>query len=320
MAVTMGAETATKGLEAILNEIRNEISSVKDIVTKTREDFIEVRAQIGRLEEENVFLKDEVKRLDNAGVLVEDRVIELEKYSRKNNVIISGIPYDKEENVESIVHVVAREAKVKLREFDICAAHRLHARNKVPDIIVKFLCNEKKNELIKSVKKCKLEIQGIKIYVSDHLLGSTKVLLNEAKQLRREGRIQFVWTRNGDLFVKRTENDRSKKILFEEDLNEFRCTETAATEAKRHDTTSKRTLEERSPQFNGNATLTAKKLPQSAQKRFARSRQNSQSQPDRFQTTLDQFKTGKENSTGPTQRRPNAADTGFKGNTEPVFN
>ncbi len=85
-------------------------------------------------------------------------------------MIISGIPPTKEENVIGIVKEVATELGIALREFDIIAAHRLPAKVRVPDIIVKLFCNEVKTEMIKRAKKNRLSIRGVPIYVSEHLL------------------------------------------------------------------------------------------------------------------------------------------------------
>ncbi len=39
--------------------------------------------------------------------------------------------------------------------------------------------------------------------------------------LKREGQVQFIWTRNGDLFVKKTEGAPTRKIYGINDLKEF---------------------------------------------------------------------------------------------------
>lgn len=87
------------------------------------------------------------------------------------------------------------------------------------------------------------------------------VLLREAKNLRSEGKIQFVWTKNGDVYVRRDENSRSVKIVEANQLhnvvNSRRAihdshegnvhveSDPAATLIKE---SSKRTIDERSPE------------------------------------------------------------------------
>lgn len=139
---------------------------------------------------------------------------EQEKYSRRNNVLSN------EESAKEVVKLVAFELGVTLREFDICAAHRLPNKKRTPSFCETM---DTKTELVKRAKRKRLNIQGTPIYIGEHLTSATKLLLREAKQFKRENRIQFSWTRNGDLFVKRSEGDTAKKIIRGRgDLNEFR--------------------------------------------------------------------------------------------------
>lgn len=112
---------------------------------------------------------------------------------------------------------MTKELGVTLCDYDMCAVHRLPSRKGTPDIIVKRLCTETKIDLIKRVKKKRLQIQGLPVYLSERIMPGTKILLKEAKQLKGEGRVKFVWTRNGDQFVRRSEGE-SAKIRNSSDL------------------------------------------------------------------------------------------------------
>ncbi len=208
-----------------LKRLLDEIKNVKAIVTQTNEDLNVIKNRLSKLENDNEQLKEKIITVNEVGANLEDRIKEMERYSRKDNLILSGIPSTREEDVKEIVKAVAKDLGMVLHDFDVCAAHRLPNKKGTPYIIIKMLCNETKIELIKRAKRKQLKMQGLPVYLSDHLLPVIKVPLSKAKQLRREGFIKFGWTRNGDLFVKKNEGDGAKKIKASNDLNEFRGTD-----------------------------------------------------------------------------------------------
>ncbi len=65
----------------------------------------------------------------------------LGKYSRKNNLLISGILYEKDKQIRAIVLKIAKELEITLKDYDIYKAHGLLTKNKTPDIIVRVWCN-----------------------------------------------------------------------------------------------------------------------------------------------------------------------------------
>lgn len=77
----------TINLKLLLDEIR----SVKTIATQTNEDIAGIKGRLEKLEMDNEQMKEEVVKLNNAGTNFEDRVENQEKYSRQNNLIVSGI-------------------------------------------------------------------------------------------------------------------------------------------------------------------------------------------------------------------------------------
>lgn len=163
------AETVTNKM------LLDEIQQILVITTKTSADIAELKTRIVTVKYEVGELEEKVVRLNNDGAKVEDRVEDLERYSSKNNLIISGIPYDKNEEIYGKVKMVVAELELTLYDYDICTAHHLPARNGVPDIIVKLLRNDTKVALIITAKKKHLEVQGISVYLDDHLLPSTNV-------------------------------------------------------------------------------------------------------------------------------------------------
>ena len=96
----------------------------------------ELKSNDERLESAMKELKEENRQLANA-------VNSLEQYSRKNNVIINGIPYTQDEDIRKVVKNLIHKLGVDINLYNICAAHRLPTRdNKTPAVIVQFNDNE----------------------------------------------------------------------------------------------------------------------------------------------------------------------------------
>ncbi|XKL66272.1 hypothetical protein PGB90_009692 [Kerria lacca] len=77
---------------------------------------------------ENNILKEEIAELKAVNKELRTRMDDIDIYSRKNNVLISGIPATKEENVKETIYSLAEHLQVEVQEFQIVATHRLPSR------------------------------------------------------------------------------------------------------------------------------------------------------------------------------------------------
>ncbi len=143
-------------------------------------------------------LKEENARL-------QEQMDNIENYSWKNNIIITGILWTREEEVRNVVLNTAAKLGVKINNDDITAAQRLPSKSQTPPIITKFIKYETKPLIIAASKKFKLRGTSLghnsisKIYSDEHL--KARQVLEAAKDLRRKGVIRFVWTRNRNVRI-----------------------------------------------------------------------------------------------------------------------
>lgn len=151
---------------------------------------------------------------------------ELEQYSRKDNIIINGIPSSEEENVQKLVFKIAEKVGVTLKDYDISAAHRLPAnRGKIPAIIVRLNSRDEKSMIISQSRKLKLNGNdlGLKpavpIYINEHLTPFKMSLFKEALGLKKQGKIQHVWVKDCKIFIRKEENEAAIRIEEFEDIN-----------------------------------------------------------------------------------------------------
>ena len=82
--------------------------------------------------------------------------------------------------------------------------------------------------MIKAGKRAKLTAASLNfnsnenIFIGDHLIGAAVKALKTAKNLRNEGKILAVWTFNGQVFIRKTEESQAIKIMEESQLAAFK--------------------------------------------------------------------------------------------------
>ncbi|XP_039279166.1 uncharacterized protein LOC120350345 [Nilaparvata lugens] len=160
---------------------------------------------------------------------LENEIHDLQQYTRKDNLEIVGIPETKQENLLVVMEAVAKSINVDFKKEDLSIVHRMPTAKGSSSIVAKFSSRSKKIEWIAAARKMK----GIKstdicnklprsdVYVNEHLSPYYKRLLGKAKSLKINKKLTFVWVRDCKIFVKKSEHSRTKRIMNEEDLNEY---------------------------------------------------------------------------------------------------
>lgn len=134
-----------------IEERMEDVGKMKDVCTgmETKmENFGKEVNQI-RQREERAKHRNAVQR--NAELRAKMR--EMDQYSSKPNQVIHGIPQDNNEVARNLIMLLASKLKVRLNEYDICAAHRLPSKGKTAPIIVRLNNYDRKRELLVEAKK-----------------------------------------------------------------------------------------------------------------------------------------------------------------------
>ena len=147
------------------------------------------------------------------------RMNEMEQYSRKRNIVISGIPFEEEENTKAVVQKFASGIRIELKDYEINAVHRLSTKKEHTPIIVCLNNLEKKEELIEWSKRNNKKQGANKkpIFISEHLTRFNGELLREAKQ--RED-VKYAWVKNGRILIKRSEESKVEELRSFQQLEE----------------------------------------------------------------------------------------------------
>jgi exosome complex exonuclease DIS3/RRP44 len=170
------------------------------------------------------------------------RVDDLEQYSRKNCLKISGIPESRNgkvniEDTDQIAlnvinkYVLAGTGIKPMQEIAICNSHRLGRRPRPGtqdpprDIIIKFARYRDRATVYNNKKHLKSfnrnPSNNYKIYINEALTSTRAKIYSELRKLRREQVIHSCWTFDGNIFLKRSETDRKIRVRSENDLSDL---------------------------------------------------------------------------------------------------
>ena len=166
---------------------------------------------------------------------------DLEQYSRKSCLRLTGIKETANENVNQAVLELANRVGADIKETDIVAAHRLGGdgqrdtqessntagaaarnvanRQKCRDIIVKFLNYDARYRLLKG--RTKLREEHAKIFINEELTRTRRSLAYESRQLKKNNLIKKTWVYKGNVYIV-DKSDQKSCVSCLEDLNPYR--------------------------------------------------------------------------------------------------
>lgn len=240
-------------LHQVLKSIQTDI---RDMNKKYDELLKSITFYGGKIDDFETTLKglgDKMKRLESVAAenvklksVVSDltsRVEHLEQYSRLNNLILSGIPEKKDEDLKSVVSQIGVAINCPVTENNIDAIHRLPSRNPLGEngvdgnkrsrgIVIKFLSRNLRDQFLSAAKMYRkhnnIESPGInindlteKLFINEHLTPLNATLFRNAKEKCREKGYKYCWLRNCVIHVRREDRARVMVIKSDADLKKL---------------------------------------------------------------------------------------------------
>ena len=175
-----------------------------------------------------------VKDLKGELVKSNNKYDDLEQYTRRNSIRISGIPENPTSNAENVENVVCEtlnkyiQSPVSPTEIDRC--HRIFRPNtadksKPCEIIVKFVSHKSMSSILSKVPMEKLRNDNNsrpmsdRIYISKDLTRVPGRILFRTRKLKRQKRIKDTFSRDGRIIVKTLGvNGRIFSVTTEDEL------------------------------------------------------------------------------------------------------
>lgn len=191
-----------------------------------------ITTRLATLESGLTQARTSAEQANKLAVDLQSRLLELERYSRQDNLIFHGLDYGSFAETISSIDDSAGEVTLNTRtnptteqvvnkfitsklgltvsKGDISVAHRLKSRapagasaqpgTRAQPIIVKFNSKQLRFDILKSRKLLK----GTRnVYINEHLSAHDNEIFAKARQLFKLNKIEKCWTTNGVTFIKR---------------------------------------------------------------------------------------------------------------------
>lgn len=225
-----------------INKIDNLEKSIQEYKTSLEffstkmDDFHKFSGQITKTLKENSkdirILKDESSEMKKYMLRLEEKIETLEQRARNTNVEITQVPETANEDIISIAVTVGEKLGIENPRQNIAAAHRLFSTRTPKPIIVELTSKATRDNWVSKFKQIKtLKASDIhnhfprhNIYVNENLTSQNKQLLFHTKTFAKNQKYNFVWIKDGKIFIRKEEKAKIIKIRSINDLEKLKET------------------------------------------------------------------------------------------------
>ncbi len=202
-------------IKQLLQEtVSEQISNLNKEVQSLRQELNNIKDEVEKLQGENHDLqvaKEKLEQISKDNNMAQRSTIhnkarrteirELMQYSRRNCVLVTGIPESQGENTDDIImKLAADKLEVPMDEIELDRTHRIGKPNheKPRPIVVKFTRHNKRQQIMRNRKKLK----GTKIGIQELLTKYNQDLLKRARDLVDQcHHVKSAWTWDGRVTV-----------------------------------------------------------------------------------------------------------------------
>ncbi|XP_039293044.1 uncharacterized protein LOC120353422 [Nilaparvata lugens] len=225
-------------IQAELSPIKQEFSAIKESIEFISNEFDHFKSELSTFKNKVEELKKENTTLKCDNNKLKSQLDSIHEYTRRDNLIITGIPETANESVYEIFNSVSTAISSPLTSKDLSTAHRLPTRikgkNSIKPIVVKFVRRQDKETWLADFRKMSsmdktsygIATKSINKSLPDgnvlahqHLPPQILEQLKQVREVASEKGYKFVWSREGKIFVRKDTNQAAIVIHRKEDLN-----------------------------------------------------------------------------------------------------
>jgi hypothetical protein len=217
MATTMDTFDHDKVKSAILDpDVLKQIAMAVSAAVKAdfSQELIQIKTELTSVNKKLIEKDDKISELQK-------QVEDLQQYSRRNGLRISGIPEKPGEDTDKLVIDLAKELDVKISIAEISRSHRVGPPGIQRPILVKFTGYRKRNEVIRARSKLKGRPGPTKVYINEDLSRQRAKLAARARQMKKDGRITDSWTADSTVFIKLRDGTTVKRATTDDDIEQL---------------------------------------------------------------------------------------------------
>lgn len=205
-----------------LNTAFENVNKNMDGITK---QFTEIRAENDELRRTNVTITKQVRDL-------RVRLRQMEQYSRKCNIEVTGIPETRGEDIQTVIRDIGKAIGMAVEPTDVMAAHRVpsYKAGKTPAIVVQLSSRllrdtwlekcktARKNNSQLTAKQVNSKFPSHYVFINEHLTPEIKMLLAKTKGQCKQIGYKYTWVKEGKIFVRQDDGKKCIRIDDDEDL------------------------------------------------------------------------------------------------------
>lgn len=173
-----------------LDELRGDMKDIKDSFTCLKEEVKELKSEVSSLKQSNDELSDANKKLNERLDQLELKADDLEGRSKRNNVIVHGLPrhdHETNEDCEKLLRDTLTSKMGLSKDLQFDRVHRINGKTTSPVIARCTLYKEKVQIL-----KAKRRLQGTTVFIgedySQRVRNLRKLLSPHLKAAREQGK------------------------------------------------------------------------------------------------------------------------------------
>lgn len=237
--------TSIKSLTARVDGIEKSqsfISEKYESVLKTLKSLNQTTNTLGKKDAELTKIADSLaeraNRVEQAVYRIECAIDEVQQYSRRDCLEITGIPILPEENPKQLIKEIGTLIDVNVEDAHLAAAHRLpDTKNVKHRLIVKFVHRDTRDEMYKKrrnlIGKNISNLPSVqaamglaatsnnKIHINESLTGYRKQLFGRINDFKRKNNYKYLWTANGKIMLKAQDSSQTKSFVTHEEFEDY---------------------------------------------------------------------------------------------------
>ena len=170
-------------------------------------------------------IENECEEIRNKLLAKKTELDNLEQYGRRKNLEFHGVPLQQNENTNKIIQNLLKQINLKITKNEISTSHQLHSNkeNIPPPIIVRFSKRDTRNKIYANKRKFNavknFGIPGIdNLYINKNLTKKRSKLLAKTRKAKYEAKYKYLWTKNGNIFIRKSDQAQSLHIKSDKTL------------------------------------------------------------------------------------------------------
>lgn len=236
-------------LTSSTNDLKREVVGISREFSKIKEEFLSLRssveftsAQYDDMNNKLSSYSDSVKKMETMecelkAVKNECQALQTllnmnDQRDRLLNLEFVGIPETKDEDLNDLTVKIAQAANVTIGTHDIIQANRVTPRVKMQGrtrtVVAKFRSRFIKDNILSGARKNRITTKNIDmpgtpvpIFVNEHLTPYNKIILRKLKILAKDKGIQYVWTKNGKIYLRKNNLSPAIQVQTDEDIEKL---------------------------------------------------------------------------------------------------